>query len=301
MVLTPFMQALGPLAVSGVGEVVVSDNIDDESDSLSIDCEVSSATIDQEITVTVLAGYQEGMMWPLGSYTLQSIEPKPDGERLIFTSAAFSDEMKKKRDLSYQKLTLKELVGKVAKRYGLKVKCDMEQKLEHVDQKNESDVALLKRFAEKYNSIFNIKNGTLIFLSKGSDALPHFVLVSSNASRWHFRQSRKCYYNSVRAKYHDPKKNKVQEIVAGSGLPEYKLETQCKSKQEAMDLAQAKLERLKAQSKTGSVTVEGMNIVAGGKVTMIGFGKGDGEYLITKAEHRVRDVFTSTIEVEAAV
>jgi phage protein D len=301
MVVTPFIQVLGPLIATGVSEVSVTDNIDDESDSLSMVCEFSSATIDQEMTVTALAGYQEGALWPLGSYVLQSIEPENDREHLIFTSAAFSDEMKKKRDKSYQKLTLKELVGKVAKRYGLEVKCDMEQKLEHVDQRNESDVALLKRFAEKYNAIFNVKNGTLIFLSKKSDELPHFFIYAGQAEQWHFRQSRKFYYNSVRAKYHDPKQNKKIEIVVGKGAPEYRMEIQAKNKQEAKDLATAKLEKLQAKSRTGSVTIEGQNIIAGGKVTCVGFGKADGEYLITKAVHRVGEKFTSTVELEWAV
>jgi phage protein D len=301
MVVTPFMRALGPLVATGVSEITVTDNIDDESDSLKIRCEFSSSTIDQETTVTVLAGYQEGLLWPLGNYTLQSIEPEQGFETLIFTSAAFTDAMKEKREESYQKTTVKDLVAKIAKRYGLKTKCDMDTKLDHIDQRNESDVALLKRLAQKYNAIFNVKNGVLVFLSKRSDDLPHFVVMASQASQWHFRQSRKFFYRSVRAKYHDPKTGKKVEITVGDGKPVYQMETPCKNKQEALDLAQAKLDQLTARSRTGTVTVEGMNIVAGGKVVCIGFGKADGEYLITQAKHTVHEIFTSTIELEKAV
>ena len=301
MVLTPFMQILGPLVAEGVGEISVTDNIDDESDGLSVECEVSSATIEQSIDVNVVAGYEEGMMWPLGKYTLQSIEPTSGKERLIFTSAAFTDEMKKKRDESYQKITLDSLIAKMAKRHGLSVKCDMKQRLDHIDQRNESDVALLRRLASKYNAIFNVKNSVLIFLSKRSEQLPHFVVTSQEAKHWHFRQSRKFFYRSVVAKYHDPKQGKQVAVRVGSGKPEYHLEIQCKTKQEAQDIAKAKLEKLAAQCKTGEIELEGRNIIAGGKVVCVGFGKADGEYLITRAVHKVKGIFTSTIYLEQAV
>lgn len=302
MVVTPFFQILGSLVCTGVSEVVITDNIDDEADALTVSCETSTASMNQEIKAMVLSGYKEGYMWLNGLYSFQAIESKPAGEHLIFTSAAFTEAMKEKRDTSYQKLTIKDLVGKVAKRHSLKVKCDMEQQLEHVDQKNESDLALLQRFAKKYNAIFNIKNDTLIFISKSSEDLPHFIVTADQAQSWNLRGSRKFYYKSVKAKYHEHKKNKAIEIIVGSGKPEYVIEQPFKSKQEARDLAKAKLEQLTAQSQGGTITLEGQNIIAGGKVVVIGFGlKNDGEYLITKVEHKGNKTFTSTITLEKSV
>ena len=302
---SPFFSILGNIGITSTAEVTVVDSIRDESDTVRVICESSTATISQEVAVTVLAGYEEGMMWPVGNYTLQSIESDISSETILFTSAAFSESMKKKRDSSYQKLTLKDLVSKIAKRNGLTPKCDMEQKLEHVDQKAESDMALLQRYADKYNAIFNVKNGTLIFLSKQSDDLPLFIVLApeaSDAQKPKFRHSRKFYYKSVKVKWHDPKKNKKQEIVVGEGKPEYLLKIDCKNKQEAKDLGQAKLEELIAKSSTATITLEGQNIIAGGKALCVGFGpKNDGKYLITQAEHKATDVFTSTIELERAV
>lgn len=301
MVVTPYIKIFGAVMADGVKSVTVVDNIDDESDSLTLDCEFSTAMIGLPLPVVAYGGYQEGMMWPFGVYLLQSVETHPIGERLTFTSASFSAAMKKKRNKSYQKLTIKDLVAKIAKRNGLSPKCDMKQKLEHVDQRGESDMALLKRYAEKYNAIFNVKNGVLIFLSKTTEMLPHFVITADQATTWSLKNSSRPLFKAVKAVYHDTKKNKKEEVKVGGGSPEYLHNVHAKNKGEAKDLARAKLEKLLAKTRTGTVTVEGQNLVAGGKVLLLGFGKGSGYYLITKAEHKLTDVYTTTIEVEMAV
>ena len=301
MVKTPFAQLLGALVATGVSSITVTDSIDDESDALSVSCESSSAFGLLPLPATVLLGYQEGMMWPAGLYTLQSVTTLPIGERLLFTSAAFDGTMKKKRTKSYQKLTLKDLVAKIAKQNGLSSKSDMDQFLLHVDQKNESDTALLKRYAQKYNAIFNIKNGTLIFLSKNSLSLPLFLLFAQDAQSYSLYTNHKFLYRSLEVKYHNHKKNKTEKIKIGSGDPKYIIEQIQKTKAEAKDIGKAKLERLIAKTRGGTITVEGQNLVAGGKVLLIGFCKGDGLYLITNAEHKAAEIFTTTLTLEQAI
>ena len=301
MVLTPRFLTLGNIFVEGLTEIRIVDDIKDESDALTVSCEFSSASLGQIIIAMPIGGYNETWKWPMGLYTFQSLESTPQGERVMFTSAAFSPSMKKKRNKSYQKLTLKDLVGKIAGRNGLRPKCDMKIKLDHVDQRGESDMALLQRFADKYNAIFNVKMGTLIFLSKSSMALPFFVIFKSEAISWNLRQSNKFLYKMVKAKYHDTKKNKSVEVKVGGGSPEHLIQGNYKNKGEAKALAKAKFEKLLAQTKTGTITVEGRNMVAGGKVLVLGFGKGDGLYLITRAEHRGKDTYTTTVTLERAV
>lgn len=299
MVVTPFTQVMGAVFFSGVSQVVATDNIDDESDSLVVSCEQSSAMTPLPLPVVALAGYHERGMWPLGAFILQSVEITHLGERVTFTSAAFDASMKKKRDKSYQKLTLKALVAKIAGRHGLRPKCDYDIKLEHVDQKQESDAALLKRFAQKYNAIFNIKNGTLIFLHKKSPMLPIFFIFAGEAESYTFRHSNRGWFGKARIKYHDTKKNKKEEIKIGEMPPEYVFHEMAKNKGEAKALAQAKLERLQGKAHTASITLEGQNIIAGGHAICIGFGfRNDGLYLITRATHTMGSVFKSVVELE---
>jgi len=165
IMLTPFVKIFGNVLFSNVERVVIEDSIEDKSDSLKVNCKSSTALIETPSLVTAFGGYKEGAMWMFGIYTLQSISTSNHGESVLFTSAAFSASMKKKRNESHQG-TLSGLVGKIAGRNGLKSKCTFDIQLEHIDQRGESDLSLLQRFAKKYNAIFNIKGNTLIFIKK---------------------------------------------------------------------------------------------------------------------------------------
>jgi|GEM_PF-6957694 len=300
IMLTPFVKVFGSVFFSNVERVVVEDSIEDESDSLKVNCESSTALIETPSLVTAFGGYKEGAMWMFGVYTLQSISTSDHGESVLFTSAAFSASMKKKRNESYQKTTLSGLVGKIAGRNGLKSKCTFDAQLEHVDQRGESDLALLQRFAKKYNAIFNIKGNTLIFMKK-SQAPVIFFIFAKDAQSWNFKLSRRYLFETVKAKYHCTKKNKALEVKVGAGENEHLIQEQYKSKDEAKAMAQAKWEQLFAKTKTGSITLEGQNIIAGVKCVIMGFGKADDTYLITKVTHTADSTFTSTIELERAV
>lgn len=299
MVVTPFYTIAGPVGMGHISRVSVIDEISDESDALEVECDSTTASIEQEITVDVLLGLAPAV-WDAGSYRLQSVEEGPGRCHLLFTSAAFDDEWKKKRDTSYNKLTVKDLVGKIAKRHGLKPKCDIEKKITHIAQNEESDLNLLTRLAEKYNAIFNVKKGTLIFLNKAGDSLPRTVVASIEAERWTFRHDKKKLYKSCKARYRDHAAAKEKEVVVGDGEPQLVFTDQTfKSESEARDAAEAKLKRTNAKAHTASVTVQGRNIVAGSVATMVGFGpRNDGEYLVTRARHEISDVFRTTIELE---
>jgi len=300
MVKVPIYDIRGDIVMDGISSVTVIDSIDDESDALIVSCSKSNADIEKKTKVDVFLGLND-QKWDCGSFVLQSIIYTNDGEQLLFTSASFSDTMKKKRTISYQKLNLKELVAKVAKRHGLKIKCDMEQFLEHVDQKNESDMALLKRYADRYNAIFNVKKGTLIFLSKRSEELPMFTVFTGDVESYQIARTNKHYYSSVVVKYHNYKTNKTEEITVGKGSPVYTIEEIQKSQAEAKDIGIAKLDKLAAMTTSVTIVTEGANIVAGGKIDIVGFGKVDGRHLITNVRHIIREKYTTEITIEKAV
>ncbi|MGN6943478.1 late control protein, partial [Neisseria sp. P0016.S008] len=42
-----------------------------------------------------------------------------------------------------------------------------DEKIDHIDQSNESDAAFLSRIAERYDAIATVKHGRLLFVSSG--------------------------------------------------------------------------------------------------------------------------------------
>jgi len=298
MVLTPFYKITGDVLFNGVSSVTISDSIANESDSLTIECEDFKA-LKEDAKVEIFIGYKERGLWSVGSYNLQSVRFTPISKILLFTSAEFNKEFKKKRTISYQKLTIKELIAKIANRHSLKYKCNMEQYLEHIDQRNESDLALLNRIANKYNAIFNIKNKTLVFLEKDSKELPEFTILAKDAKDWSIELNNRFRYNSIQVKYQDIRKNKKEIIKVGDSEPIYYIETTYNNKTEAINVATAKFKELLSKTRTGTVTIEGVNVVAGSKVDIIGFNTFvDGKYLINNVEHSIRDIFITTIILE---
>ncbi len=299
MVLTPLYSIKGDIEIYSILSITIQDSIENESDSVVIVCEGFKPS-SKRPKIEVSLGYLNGFLWSVGTYILQSVTYKPNQVELLFTSAEFNESFKEKKTISFQKLTIKELVTKIASKHDLKSKCDMEQFLEHIDQRNESDLALLNRIANRYNAIFNIKNNTLIFLSKTSGKLPIFKINALDAQDWSLFDNNKYYYNSVQVKYHDTKYNKIQTIKTGDKKPVYIIEDIKKSKKEALDIAKAKLQQLKSKSRGGNILLEGQNIIAGAKVKLEGFGFGlDSLYLIKNVEHKITTVFTSTITIEA--
>ena len=298
MVLTPLYQLVGDIKCFSIASIQVTDAINNESDSVVIECE-KFISKKEDPKIELYLGYTNSALWKVGVYSLQSVTYMPKKVKLLFTSVEFDKTFKEKRTVSFQKLTIKELVSKIAAKHNLKSKCDMEQFLEHIDQKNESDLALLNRIANKYNAIFNIKNKTLIFLSKTSKKLPVFEINANQANTWNIYTNNRFLYRSIEAKYHSIKENKTNIIKIGSKKPTYILEDIYKNKTEALNIAKAKLDQLIAKSAGGNIVLEGQNIIAGAKVNIKGFSNYiDGLYLINNVEHSISSVFTSSITVE---
>ena len=298
MVLTPLYQLVGDIKCFSIASIQVTDSVNNESDSVIIECE-KFISKKENPKIELYLGYTNSALWKVGAYILQSVTYTPTKIKLLFTSIEFDAKLKEKRTLSYQKLTIKELVSKIAAKYNLKSKCDMEQFLEHIDQKNESDLALLNRIANKYNAIFNIKNKTLIFLSKTSEKLPLFRFKANQANSWSIYKNNRFLYNSIEAKYHNIKENKTATIKIGSKKPTYIIEDVFKNKTEALNIAKAKLEQLIAKSAGGNIVLGGQNVIAGAKVYIKDFNNYiDGLYLINNVEHSICSTFTSTINIE---
>ena len=91
-------------------------------------------------------------------------EKNQNSLRVRATSTNFTTEIKKKRNRSYENITLCDLIKKIADRNSLKFRCDFSDVFfKHLAQTDESDLNLLNRIAQMYNATFNIKNDTLIF------------------------------------------------------------------------------------------------------------------------------------------
>ena len=156
VVKTPTYTLNTDIIFNGIESIKVTDNIKDTSDSVEITCKSCTADIEKESKIEVFLGYKESGLYKVGDYVLNAIERESDRTIVHFSSVDFKDSLKEKRNTSYQKTYIDKIVAKIAKRNKLQYKCDFNNYIEHLDQKNLSDVEMLNRLADSYNAIFNV-------------------------------------------------------------------------------------------------------------------------------------------------
>jgi phage protein D len=249
-------------------------------------------------------GYEESTLFYCGIFKVQNTTRDKYSLSISATGADFSSALKQKRDMSYEKVSFKDIAKIVADRHELKLKSDFEDMLlPHLSQTNESDLHMMKRLSNDYNAIFSIKNGTLIFLkrikeNRASDKLPVFAIDVSECESYSIKHANKTIYGACEASWQDTKENAVKSVTVGSGVPVLKMKGNFKTPAEATKKAEAKLQRANRGSKSGSILMYGKEIYAGGMLKLSGAGEDDGEYTIKSVNHTFDDGWKMSVEFE---
>jgi phage protein D len=279
----------------------LKDEAGDATDELTLTFDNLYKRPKYEDKIKIWLGYKEIGLYFCGTFLVQTTEKTQTSLRVRATSVNFTTQIKKKHNISYENISLCNLVKKIAQKNGLKYKCDFKDVFfKHLSQTNESDLNLLNRIAKMYNATFNIKNDTIIFIKKESNSdLPVFEIDKKNVSSYSIKYANKTLYKSVKATWHDTKENKVKEVIFGRGEPQYVLQDTFKDENEALKRAEGILSFLNSGIVSGNVVIEGMNIIAGGKLKLMDFGEDDGEYSIKRVTHNLSGSgYTVRVEFE---
>lgn len=233
-----------------------------------------------------------------GKFSVQETTVTPHKLNIKAHSANFASSLKERKSRAFDKIKFCKMVEKIAKEHRLKHKCDIDLFIDHLAQHHESDLNLLGRMAKKYNLHFNIKNDTILMLKKAeSEVLPLFVVQSSEYSNYSIKHSTKPLYNSCVATWHDTKQNKTKKVRIGKGEPVLVLQEHYSSEGAAHTAAEAALNNITQGSISGTISLKGREIRAGGELQLIGFGEDDGVYSVKKVTHKI-DGGGYTISVE---
>ncbi len=103
-------------------------------------------------------------------YEVDLINMVEIGDGVRARSADFRETLNTRREKSWHKTTVGEVVKEIAARHKLKMALgkDLSDKpVEHIDQTNESDGSFLMRLARQYGAIASVKNGNLLFIRQG--------------------------------------------------------------------------------------------------------------------------------------
>lgn len=275
--------------------LTLSDVANEQADELNIKVSGKIARPKYEDELKLYLGYDDQFVF-MGSFQVQTtIREKNHSLSICATGVNFSNELKEKRDLTYEKISIKQICSQIADRGGLKLKSDFDEVyVVSQAQSNESDLHFLNRLAKEYNAIFNIKNDTLIFTKKikeekkNSD-LPGYTINADDCENFSIKHSNKTLYGSCKSTWHCTKENKTKTVIVGNGKPCLLNKGNYKTAAEAKDKAAAKLQKANQGLVTGSLSKEGEAIFAGGKLNLVNTLEDDGEYQIKSVDHTLNE------------
>ena len=217
---------LNPLIKDRLISITLTDKRGLEADELEVvlsdhDGKLSLPT--RGASLQFKAGWAHKGLIDKGTFKVQNIRHSgsPDVLTIRARSADFGGDMTTKKERSFHKTTVGDVLKKIATEHKLTLKATdklAQAKIEHIDQSNESDLNFLTQLAEDYDALCAIKNGYLIFITKGAAAtvsgmdIPPVIITRRSGDQHDFSVDDTDQYTGVTAKWHDHGKAKKQSV-----------------------------------------------------------------------------------------
>lgn len=208
--------------------LTMTDNRGFEADQLDIELDDSDGLLSlpkRGETLSLHLGWKNEPLIHKGTFTVDEIEHSgvPDKLTIRGRSADFRDTLNVKREQSYHKKKLGDIVRAIAERNKLSPVID--QKLdqiaiEHIDQTNESDGAFLTRIAKPEGAIVTIKNGNLLLMRQGQgktatgQPIPIMAITRSVGDGHRFSLADRGAYSGVVANWLNTREPKKKDVVS---------------------------------------------------------------------------------------
>lgn len=217
----------GTQAMSRIISISLTDKRGFEADELTIELDDHDGTLAIPKTgskITLKLGYQETGLVEKGEYLVSEFTASGSPDRLSITARAadLAEALAEQVEKSWHKQTLYQIIEAIAKKHKYEYIISQEyknQKIEHIDQTNESDASFMSRLAEQYDAIATVKNGKLLFIPAGESQtaggqpiLPTTITRASGDSH-SFTYSSSNSYQAVRAYYTDKKTGQKKEVI----------------------------------------------------------------------------------------
>ncbi|QMG69934.1 phage late control D family protein [Escherichia coli] len=192
--------------------------------------------------ITLALGWKGQPLFPKGAFTVDEIEHTGAPDRLTIRarSADFRETLNTRREKSWHKTTVGEVVKEIAVRHKLKMALgkDLSDKpVEHIDQTNESDGSFLMRLARQYGAIASVKNGNLLFIRQGQGKsasgkpLPVITITRKDGDSHRFTLADRGAYTGVIASWlhtREPAKNESTTVKRKRRTKKQKKEPEAK-------------------------------------------------------------------------
>lgn len=201
----------------------------------------------------------------------------------------------KKKTVTWQSSTLKDIAQKIAGSAGVKLYYSGASiKISELEQSNETDSSFLYALCEKYGFSMKVYNNKIIIFDTAEAEKQDTVLDLSESDilSWNYDTTIDGTYTGIEFTYNNPdtkdKNNKKIKVVVGKPGRMYYTNSQASSKYDAELQAKALLNKANREIETMEVSIMANNsVVAGQCIRIKGLGKANGVYYIDQIKHSV--------------
>lgn len=267
------------------------------------------------VTITVAIGTRQHGLVDKGTFIVDEVEysGSPDAITVRARSADLTDAMRVRRDQSWHKTTVGDVLRAIAGRHGLAAKIEGRLAaidLPHLDQSNESDVALLTRLGKRYDAVATVKAGKLLFAPIGSgktsdgEDLPTLDITRRDGDRHRLTITDRNAYSGVRAYWSDKAGADRKSVLVGESGNAKRLRETYATEKVAREMADAEWKRLQRGEATMGYTLAIGNaaIYPEMHVRVSGFKPeiDNARWLVAKATHAIDATggYATTLELE---
>lgn len=229
------------------------------------------------VEARVRLGYEHTELHEAGIYIIEGVDldgPPPTmkihGAATNFaksdTGTGILQAIRSQKTRSWHDTTVGAIVETVAGEQGLEpvvASSLASTPIEHLDQVDQSDMALLTQIGRRFDAVAKTMAGRLVFLPEGEGkksngaSLPLVELPIQELTSWRIRKTGKQEYGSVTAHYHDGEKADRQDVTVGSGEPTKTLRDDFPNEAEAQAAAEAELKKQRRQSQEMTIKLPG--------------------------------------------
>ncbi|EGT4444279.1 phage late control D family protein [Cronobacter sakazakii] len=209
--------------------LTLTDNRGFEADQLDIELDDADGQLQlprRGVQLNLALGWQGEPLISKGSYTVDEIEHTGAPDKLVLRarSADFRETLNTRREKSWHKTTVGDMVKEIAARHKLDPALgeDMaKMAIDHLDQTNESDASFLMRLARQCGALACVKNGKLLFIRQGQGrtasgkTLPVITLTRSAGDSHRFTLADRDAYTGVIASWlhtREPAKKETTKV-----------------------------------------------------------------------------------------
>ncbi|MGL5480665.1 MAG: hypothetical protein ACRDC7_02140 [Aeromonas veronii] len=283
--------------------MTVRDAADDSSDSFTLtldnrDDAISFPKVGGSIQVWMGWGFDLVLKGTF--FTDEVSEDLTSGEIEIQAKATkMTTDIKAPKTRTWEKLTLGQLAEKIAAAQGLVCKVHASLSgvnLGHINQKAESDLAMLRRLCRKHDGMMKVFHQNLVITPKGSGQtasgsdIPLITISDPARSEGRVTMQEKGVYSCVQAAYFDEDRQSLVNIKVGEDDgPTLVLKGREKDAASAYAKADAKLkEVIRGEASMSLSRPLTPDIVAPGKVKVIGHRKSaNGIWYVESVDHTI--------------